>query len=175
MASEQRKKSDEQHETVARRVGLPGPSWLDVVDTYRGDYRAIVGHVAPVVGMTNSNIVIVRVENGRYLTRHRGNSNERAIGMRSGMVIDAAEAARFGWDGDVRLRRAIACATTETFMRKVGDVRLVIENGEGRYCPGEVGHRVVRYNLRVIAVPLYSVNGSDPVCIEAAAKLIGVR
>lgn len=175
MGIEQRKASDDRHEAMTKRIGLPGAAWLDVVDRYDGDYRAIVGHVAPVVGMANRNITIVRVENGRYLTRRRECPSERARGMRSGMVIDAAEAARFGWDGDVRLRRAIACAPTETFMRELGDTRLVIENGEGRYLPGVAGHSVVRFNLRVVAVPLYSVDGCDPVCIEAAAKLIGVK
>lgn len=154
--------------SITNKYGLP-PLWLNVVADFELADRIPLGQIAPQVGMSNGNLTITKItdkslvcrtsEGGRRLTKH--------------FTIDAAEARKWGWDGDVPARRSLSLQSTREWHDE-------FEKKYGVPTPTYNGHSVFRvdaypYRRDLAVLPLYSVDGAEPVAIEAAVKLVGIK
>lgn len=164
-------------ETALNRYGLPH-LWIDVVSqypTHDEHFRDTsplgsnipIGQIAPREGMSNGNLTITKItdkslvcrtrEGGRQITKH--------------FTIDVDEARKWGWEGNVVARGILAGFATAKFYDDC-------ERDYGIARPLLLDHSVFRVDewLRgdYGVLPLYSVDGAEPVAIEAAVKLLGI-
>lgn len=150
---------------VSETVMLPSIPWVDITSTMA--FVRVVGQMQPKVGMNNGNatvtkvtdksIILVTTAGRRVVTGH--------------FTIDDAEARRHGWVGNSRMRARIADVSSAEDVRHVSELA-----GKDLQPIVIAGHSVVRDDVRLrggSVLPVYSIDGGAPVCIEEAARLLG--